>query len=50
LGIAAPAAVVSRVELINPPSRNVACEIISGSGPEEIAETLVEKILAEKVL
>lgn len=50
LGLAAPAAVVSRVELLNPPSRNVACEIVSGSSPEEIAETLVGKILAEKVL
>lgn len=50
LGLAAPAAVVSRVELLNPPSRDVACEILSGSSPEAIAETLVEKILAEKVL
>ncbi len=50
LGLAAPAAVVSRVELLNPPSREVACEIVSGSSPEEIAETLVGKILAEKVL
>jgi electron transfer flavoprotein beta subunit len=50
LGLAAPAAVVSRVELLNPPSRNVACEIVSGSSPEAIAETLVGKILAEKVL
>lgn len=50
LGIAAPAAVVSRLELLNPPSRDVACEIISGSSPEEIAEALVGKILAEKVL
>jgi electron transfer flavoprotein beta subunit len=50
LGMAAPQTVVSRVELLNPPSRDVACEKISGSSPEEIAETLVEKILAEKVL
>jgi len=50
LGMAAPAALVSRVELMNPPARDVACEIISGESPEEIAETLVGKILAEKVL
>jgi electron transfer flavoprotein beta subunit len=50
LGLQAPTSIVSRIELINPPSRNVACEIISGSSPEEIAETLAGKILAEKVL
>jgi electron transfer flavoprotein beta subunit len=50
LGLAAPQAVVSRTELMNPPSRNQACEIITGSSPEEIAESLVEKILAEKIL
>jgi len=50
LVVAAPAAVVSRLELMNPPVRTEACEIISGTSPEEIAETLVEKILAEKIL
>jgi len=50
MGLQAPVAVVKRVELLNPPSRNVACEIINGSTPEEIADTLAEKILAEKVL
>ena len=50
LGISTPQAVVTRVELMNPPSRDVACEIISGNSPEETAETLVEKILGEKVL
>ena len=50
LGIPAPQAVVTRTELLNPPSRDMACEKIGGSSPEEIAETLVEKILAEKVL
>lgn len=50
LGIAAPAPVVQRVALDNPPPRNITCEIISGDTPEAIAETLVEKILAEKVL
>lgn len=50
LGLAAPKSVVNRLELLNPPDRNVACDIISGSTPEEIAETLVDKILSEKVL
>ncbi|MFT3891578.1 MAG: electron transfer flavoprotein subunit beta/FixA family protein [Anaerolineales bacterium] len=50
LGIAAPVPVVKRSELINPPVRETAVEIISGDSPEAIAETLVEKILAEKVL
>ncbi len=50
LAVSAPATVVSRTELLNPPSRDVACEIISGESPEAIAEALAGKILAEKVL
>lgn len=50
LGMAAPQPVVVRTELNNPPPRNITCEIITGDTPEAIAETLVEKILAEKVL
>lgn len=50
LGMAAPETVVRRTELMNPPVRDAQCEIISGDSPEAIAETLVEKILAEKVL
>jgi electron transfer flavoprotein beta subunit len=50
LGIAAPAAVVAWPELMNPPSREVTCEIVSGGSPEEIADQLANKILAEKVL
>jgi electron transfer flavoprotein beta subunit len=50
LGIAAPAAVVTRTELLNPPSRDIACELISGDSPEAIADALADKILAEKVL
>ncbi|HSR21340.1 MAG TPA: electron transfer flavoprotein subunit beta/FixA family protein [Anaerolineales bacterium] len=50
LGIPAPATTVSRTELITPPAREVTCELIQGSGPADIAETLVNKILAEKVL
>jgi electron transfer flavoprotein beta subunit len=50
LGISAPSSVISWPEIINPPSREIVCEIISGSSPEEIAATLTDKILAEKVL
>ena len=50
LGLSAPAALVSRIELVTPPSRDVTCEIISGDSPAAIAETLSNKILAEKIL
>ena len=50
IGASAPAAIVTRSELLTPPSRDVTCEIITGDSPAVIAETLVEKILAEKVL
>jgi electron transfer flavoprotein beta subunit len=50
LGLGVPAAVVSWPEIMNPPSREVSCEIIQGSSPEEIAEKLADKIIAEKVL
>jgi electron transfer flavoprotein beta subunit len=50
LGLAVPPSVVSRTELKNPPSRAAACEFITGSSPEEIAENLADKILAEKIL
>ncbi len=50
LGMPAPAPLVTRLELMSPPARDTACEIISGETPQAIAETLVDKILAEKVL
>ncbi|HJS18521.1 MAG TPA: electron transfer flavoprotein subunit beta/FixA family protein [Anaerolineales bacterium] len=50
LGIAAPQAVVKRMELMNPPVRETTVEIISGESPAEIADRLADKILAEKVL
>ena len=50
LGIEAPATVVKRTELMNPPADEVKIEMIEGETPEAIAEALVEKILAEKVL
>lgn len=50
VGVAVPAAVISWPEIINPPSQEVVCELITGGSPQEIAETLADKILAEKVL
>lgn len=50
LGIAAPAPIVVRAELMNPPSRDTTVEIITGESPAEIADKLADKILAEKVL
>lgn len=50
LGIDAPAAHVRREAISNPPTRETVCEIITGETPEAIAETLADKILAEKVL
>ncbi len=50
LGIPAPAAVVTRSELINPPVQETAIEMITGETPAEIAEKLADKIIAEKVL
>ena len=50
LGIDAPTTVVKRTELMNPPVDETKVEMIEGETPEAIAEALVEKILAEKVL
>lgn len=50
LGISAPAPVVTRTELINPPVEETVVEMIAGESPAEIAEILADKILAEKVL
>ena len=50
LGVSAPAAIVKRTELLNPPVRETAVEIITGESPAEIADKLADKILAEKVL
>jgi electron transfer flavoprotein alpha/beta subunit len=50
LGITAPEPVVEWPELMNPPSREVTCEFIDGGSPEEIADKLADKIIAEKVL
>ncbi|MCB9111894.1 MAG: electron transfer flavoprotein subunit beta/FixA family protein [Anaerolineales bacterium] len=50
LGESAPTTVVSRTELITPPSDTREIEIITGETPEEIADKLADKIIAEKVL
>jgi electron transfer flavoprotein beta subunit len=50
LGIEAPTTVIEWPELMNPPSREVTCEIVEGGSPEEIAEALADKLIGEKVL
>ncbi len=50
LGVSAPTATVTRSALIAPPARESAVEIIGGETPQEIAEKLADKIIAEKVL
>jgi len=50
LGVEAPQPVVSYVEVANPPKREVVCEFIEGDSPQEIAEKLADKLIAEKVL
>jgi electron transfer flavoprotein beta subunit len=50
LGATAPAPIVTRVELMNPPAQETATEMITGETPAEIAEKLADKIIAEKVL
>lgn len=37
-------------EVVNPPQREVKTEMITGSSPQEIAEQLADKILAEKII
>ena len=50
LEVSAPAPVVTRTELMNPPARDTNVEIITGNSAAEIADKLADKILAEKVL
>jgi len=50
ISIAAPAPVITRSELMNPPVQEKEVEMITGESAAEIAEKLAEKILAEKVL
>ena len=50
LGIEAPAAVVDWPELMNPPERDVTCEIITGDSHQEIGEKLADRLIEEKVI
>lgn len=50
LGLSGVSARVTWPAVSNPPSRDVTTEIITGATPQEIADQLVDKILAEKVL
>ena len=50
LGIEAPATLVEVVGIENPPKRDVSVEMIEGGSPAEIAETLADRIMAEKIL
>lgn len=50
LGLSDLKANTAWTEIMNPPQRQVTTEMITGSTPEEIAETLADKIMAEKIL
>jgi electron transfer flavoprotein beta subunit len=50
LGVAAPDPQTSWPEVYNPPAREVTTEMITGSSPQEIAEKLADRLMAEKVL
>ena len=50
VGASAPAPVVTRTELMNPPVQEREVEMITGESAAEIADKLADKILAEKVL
>lgn len=50
LGVEAPPVKARVLSLEEPPKREVVCEFIEGNSPEEIAEKLLDKLIAEKVL
>ncbi|MCP4140223.1 MAG: electron transfer flavoprotein subunit beta/FixA family protein [Chloroflexi bacterium] len=50
LGIENPAPLVEYIDTLNPPARDIEIEMIGGGSPAEIAETLAERIMAEKIL
>jgi len=50
LGVPAPVAFGPRAVLIAPPAHEVICELVGGDSPSAVADTLADKILAEKVL
>ncbi len=50
LGLSGLKANITWPEIMNPPQRQVTTEMISGGSPDEIAATLADKIMAEKIL
>lgn len=50
INTATPAPVITRAELMNPPTQEKEVEMITGENAAEIADKLADKILAEKVL
>ena len=50
ISTAAPAPIITRTELMNPPAQEKEVEMITGENAAEIADKLADKILAEKVL
>jgi electron transfer flavoprotein beta subunit len=50
LGVTVSGPVVSWPEITNPPKREIVTELVTGGSPQEIAASLVDKILEEKVL
>jgi len=50
LGLVPTTPTVSWPEIYNPPARDVSVEIIQGSSPAEIAATLADRIISEKVI
>jgi electron transfer flavoprotein beta subunit len=50
LGLSGLSPNISWPEIFNPPQRQITTEMITGASPQEIAETLADKIMAEKIL
>jgi electron transfer flavoprotein beta subunit len=50
LGLSGLKANISWPEIMNPPTRQVTTDMITGASPQEIAESLADKIMAEKIL
>ena len=50
IGISAPTSTVEYIALMDAPVREVVCELVTGTNPQEIAERLADKILGEKLL
>lgn len=50
LGLTNLKANITWPEILNPPQRQITTEMITGATPEEVAEALADKIMAEKIL